>query len=58
MERGMENLGSNMTMNLNTKVRDIEEKQRILQERMLLIGQNLIETKEIYLISSKYSHLK
>ena len=30
----------------NTKLRDIEEKQRLLKERVLLIGQNLIEIKE------------
>lgn len=30
----------------NVKLRDIEEKQRILKDRILLIGQNLIETKE------------
>ena len=30
----------------NTKLRDLEEKQRLLKERVLLIGQNLIETKE------------
>ena len=29
------------------KTRDLEEKQKILKERILLIGQNLIETKEI-----------
>jgi len=28
------------------KLRDIEEKQRILKDRLLLVGQNLIETKE------------
>ncbi len=28
------------------KIRDLEGKQRILKERLLLIGQNLIETKE------------
>jgi len=28
------------------KVRDIEEKQRILKERTILIGQNLVEIKE------------
>ena len=27
-------------------LRDLEEKQRILKDRLLLIGQNLIETKE------------
>jgi len=31
---------------VNTKIRDLEEKQRILKDRLLLIGQNLIETKE------------
>src|SRR3989344_5658303 len=28
------------------KLRDVEEKQNILKERLLLIGQNLIDTKE------------
>ena len=32
--------------NMNTKVRDLEEKQRIIKDRLLLIGQNLIEIKE------------
>ena len=31
---------------LNTKIRDLEEKQRILKDRLLLIGQNLIDVKE------------
>ncbi len=31
---------------LNSKVRDVEDKQRILKDRLLLIGQNLIEIKE------------
>jgi len=30
----------------NTKIRDLEEKQNILKDRLLLIGRNLIETKE------------
>ena len=30
----------------NLKVKDIEEKQNIMRDRLLLIGQNLIETKE------------
>ena len=30
----------------NIKIRDLEEKQRILKDRVLLIGQNMIETKE------------
>lgn len=31
---------------VNTRIRDMEEKQRMLKDRILLIGQNLIETKE------------
>ena len=31
---------------INSKVRDLEEKQKINKDRILLIGQNLIETKE------------
>jgi len=30
----------------NTKIRDLEERQRLLKERALLIGKNLIESKE------------
>jgi len=30
----------------NTKIRDIEEKQRVLRDRLLLIGQNLVELKD------------
>ena len=31
---------------MNSKVKDIEEKQKILKERLLLIGENLVEIKE------------
>ena len=31
----------------NTKLNDIEERQRLLKERLILVGQNLIETKEV-----------
>lgn len=34
------------TSNLYTKLKDLEENYRILKDRTLLIGQNLIETKE------------
>ena len=30
----------------NIKIKDLEEKQNILKDRLLLIGQNLIDTKE------------
>ena len=38
-------LGQEFT-GIHTKIRDSEEKQRILKDRVLLIGQNLIEMKE------------
>jgi hypothetical protein len=31
---------------VNLKIRDVEEKQRILKDRLLLIGENLVEIKE------------
>ncbi len=31
---------------VNTKIRDFEEKQRILKDRVILIGKNFIEAKE------------
>jgi hypothetical protein len=30
----------------NTRLRDVEEKQRLLKDRIILVGQNLIEEKE------------
>ncbi len=30
----------------NVKIRDLEEKQRILQDRVFLLGKNIVETKE------------
>jgi len=31
---------------ITTKIRDLEEKQKILKDRLLLIGENLVEIKE------------
>ena len=31
---------------MNAKIRNLEERQRILKDRLLLIGQNLIDMKE------------
>jgi len=31
---------------INTKLRDLEDKQKILKSRIILIGENLIETRE------------
>jgi len=43
-----ENASSNDSFGagINTRFRDLEEKNRMLRDRVLLIGQNLIETKE------------
>jgi len=40
------NYGGQTLSDPSMKIRDLEEKQRILKDRILLIGQNLIETKE------------
>ena len=37
---------ANMFGEVSMRIRDLEEKQRILKDRILLIGQNLIEMKE------------
>jgi hypothetical protein len=43
----MEQSGYDQTWtDINVKLRDLEEKQRILKDRLLLIGKNLIEMKE------------
>jgi len=42
-EGGYEAQGS---WEINTKIRDLEERYRILRDRLLLIGQNLVEIKE------------
>ena len=31
---------------INAKIRDLEDKQRVMKDRLLLIGQNLVEIKE------------
>ncbi len=37
---------SNTSGDLGAKMRDIEDKQRIMKDRLLLIGQNLVEMKD------------
>ncbi|MBR9701432.1 hypothetical protein GOV13_00755 [Candidatus Pacearchaeota archaeon] len=46
MESEEAEYGGPMMGDASMKIRDLEEKQRILKDRLLLIGQNLIETKE------------
>ena len=38
--------GGQLLGEMNARIRNLEEKQRILKDRLLLIGQNLIEMKE------------
>ena len=38
--------GDQFLWDINTKIRDLEEKNRMLKDRLLLIGQNLVEMKE------------
>ena len=35
-----------LSSEMNSKMRDIEEKQRVPRDRLLLIGQNLVEIKD------------
>jgi len=41
-----QNPNQNYFTDMNSRVRDLEERQRILKDRLLLIGQNLIEMRE------------
>ena len=40
------NYTEQLSSDMNAKMRDIEEKQRVLRDRLLLIGQNLVEIKD------------
>ena len=44
-QEGYENYGYYDSQS-NSKMKDLEEKQNLLKDRLLLIGHNLIETKE------------
>ena len=39
-------LETQLFSDINTRIRDIEEKQRLLKDRVILIGKNLIEERE------------
>jgi predicted nucleic acid-binding Zn-ribbon protein len=43
---GEEEYQDNYLNETNTRIRDLEEKQRILKDRTLLIGENLVDIKE------------
>ena len=38
--------GYNYVNDINVRIKDIDEKQKALKERVLLIGENLVELKE------------
>jgi hypothetical protein len=46
MEEGQQDPSGSYGMDPYMKMRELEEKQRILKERIMLIGQNLVEQKE------------
>lgn len=46
MEEMQYDYGGDALTDVVLKIRDLEEKQRIMKERLLLIGQNLIDVKE------------
>ena len=56
MHETQEDFVTPLLSEFDTKLRDLEEKHTLLKERVLLIGQNLIETKEI--IESSLIELK
>lgn len=40
-----ENYEGQYFLEMNTRIKDIEEKQRIIKDRVLLVGNNLIDTR-------------
>ena len=38
--------GQDFFADINTRIRDLEEKQRILKDRMVLVGEGLINERE------------
>ena len=46
MEEGQQDYASQIFDDAAIRIRALEEQQRIMKDRILLIGQNLIETKE------------
>lgn len=56
MEEQEQNSAEAYFSEFGTRIMDIEEKQRILKERLLLIGKNLIESKET--MSKELAELK
>jgi hypothetical protein len=45
-EFGQQDLGDRFFTDLNTRIRDLEEKQRLLKDRMLLISESFVKEKD------------
>jgi hypothetical protein len=45
LEEAQDYIGS-VLADFNTKIRDLEDRNRLMKERLLLIGQNLVEIRE------------
>ncbi len=50
VEESYPNTGQQVFSDINTRLRDIEEKQRLLKDRLLIVGNSLVEEKEESLI--------
>ena len=46
MAETRQELETSLFSDINTRIRDVEEKQRLLKDRVLLIGKNLVEERE------------
>ncbi len=46
MEGGHQTAEEQYFVDVNTRLKDIEERQRLLKDRLLLIGKNLIEDRD------------
>ena len=46
MEEQQPDYGGQIINTLTAKIRDVEEKEKLLKDRLLLIGQNLVEMKD------------
>jgi adenylosuccinate synthase len=45
-EYGQQSAEQQYFSDVNTRLRDIEEKQRLLKDRLLLVGKNMVEDRE------------
>lgn len=46
MVEGQQDYSDSHIQNINVRIRDLEERQRILKNQLLLVGKNLIEVRE------------